>query len=600
MRKQIIYFLFFVGSILMVSCETEKPIETANLKVEITPAEAGKVNYSTENLYEGQVLEMTAVPEPNWIFKEWQLDGSGTSTTLNLLLERDNEVLAVFEKKPYPLTITIEGEGTVEERLIENPSGREYPHGSRVELTPIPKEGWVFQKWAGAFEGTTVPKQLFITENTEVVAIFVPKVSTLVLGGSEDDVLTKVVKVSGGRYLLAGSTNSSDGIFEGLSKGGQDAFLIQISPELEVEWVKVIGGSGDDYASTVIENNDGTYSLTGSFTSTDGDFSGKNKGQTDIFHMKIAQSGSTIWLNSFGASGTAIFSNSMIQSKLGFYILMGTSEGECCNQVPGNKIGGKDIVLMWISEAGDLLWSRNFGSFDDDEGTALMEASDNTIKLVGTQQPKGAQNQEDVLVINMDSNGNQLSKAVYSGSGIDIPYDIVQNQNSLLLVGSTSSTDGDFFNNGLSGSNLFLMDLAPSGAGLGAIRLFGGNQSDIGMALLKSPASNEFFVLGSSDSQDNDLANLSIGESDLVLMKVDSYLNKKFIKSFGGTKDEGFFAKPFSSELLKYAKSSLTLSQNGGLILGGTTESNDQLFEGMNHGKKDIFLIETDLDGNLK
>ncbi|MBB6328253.1 hypothetical protein FHS59_003896 [Algoriphagus iocasae] len=600
MRKQIIYFLFFVGSILMVSCETEKPLETVNLRVEITPADAGKVNYSTENLYEGQMLEMTAVPEPNWIFKEWQLDGSGTSTTLNLLLESDNEVLAVFEKKPYPLTITIQGEGTVEERLVENPSGREYPHGSLVELTPKPKEGWVFQKWTGAIEGNMVPAQLNITEETEVTAIFAPKISALLLGGSEDDVLTKVLKVSGGSYLLAGTTNSSDGIFEGLSKGGQDAFLIQVSPDLVVEWVKVIGGSGNDYTSNVIENNDGTYSLTGSFTSSDGDFSGKKKGQTDIFHLKVSPSGSTIWLNSFGANSTAIFSNSMIQSKLGFYVLMGTTEGECCNQVPGNKIGGKDIVLMWISEAGDLLWSRNYGSFEDDEGTALIETNDNNIKIVGTQQPRGAQNQEDILVINMDSNGNQLSKAVYSGSGTDIAYDIVQNQNSLLLVGSTTSTDGDFYNNGLSGSNLFLMDLAPSGSGLGTLRLFGGNQTDIGMALLKSPASNEFFVLGCSDSQDIDLANLYIGESDLVMMKVDSYLNKKSIKAYGGTKSEGYFSMPFGADSQKFTKSSLTLSKNGGLILGGTTESNDQLFEGMNHGKKDIFLIETDLSGNLK
>ena len=350
----------------------------------------------------------------------------------------------------------------------------------------------------------------------------------------------------------------------------------------------------------MIENNDGTYSLTGSFTSSDGDFSGKLKGQTDIFHMKLSQSGSTIWLNGFGANSTSIYSNSMIQSKLGPYILMGTSEGECCNQVPGNNMGGKDIVMMWINEAGELLWSRNYGSFDDDEGTALVEASDNTIKLVGTQQPKGAVNQEDLLVINMDAYGTQLSKAVYSGSGIDIGHDILQYQNSLILVGSTTSIDGDFSNYGIGNSNIFMMQLAFSGTGMGTHRIYGGNQTDMGLGLLKSPSSNEFYVIGSSNSQDNDLNNLHIGESDLVLMKVDSNLNKKFMKSFGGTKDEGYFSMPFGSALQKYAKSSITLSQNGGLILAGTTESNDQLFEGLNHGKKDIFLIETDLEGNLK
>ena len=234
MRKQITNFLLFFGSIWMVSCETEKPLQTINLRVEITPADAGKVNYISGHIISGEVLEFTAVPEPNWIFKQWELDASGNANPLNLLMDSDKQIRAVFEKRPYPLAISIEGEGTVEERLVSNPSGREYPHGSWVELTPKPKEGWVFKNWSGDLTGSIVPASINISGNTEVTAIFVPKVSTLLLGGSGDDVLTKVVKVSGGRYLLAGSTNSSDGIFEGLSKGGQDAFLIQISPELNV------------------------------------------------------------------------------------------------------------------------------------------------------------------------------------------------------------------------------------------------------------------------------------------------------------------------------------------------------------------------------
>ncbi|SIN75984.1 InlB B-repeat-containing protein [Algoriphagus halophilus] len=598
-RKKSFSILVLINLLFFGSCESEDPVKTYLLSVSVSPEYSGTITYPTNPIQEGEVVELIPVPHPNWVFKQWEQDVTGTSNPLNVLMDSDKTITGVFVKRDYPLSITIQGEGTVVESIIQNPSGREYPHGTLVSLVPVPKEGWVFSEWSGDASGTLVPLQFSVDKELQITATFVPKISTLVLGGSNDDVLAKVIKVSGGRYLIAGTTNSSDGIFEGLTKGGSDAFVIQLTSELSVEWVKVFGGSKDEYASSIIENNDGTYSVSGSFSSSDGDFANKLNGTTDVFHIKLSQSGDVIWMNSFGSSNTEVFSKSMIQSKQGAYILLATSDGTCCNNIQGGNSGGKDMMTMWISPSGNLLWTRNYGTYKDEEAIKVYETSNGTIIFLGTQQPNGALNQEDLYVVATDPNGSQLSSSVYSGSGVDVGYDVVELGSQLVVLGSTTSRDGDFSNYGFGNYNMFMMKLSQFGSGLGGIRIFGGSEDDRGFSLIKSPNSNDLIVLGVSNSLDYDLDKKNIGGADLVLVKTDNNLNKKILKTYGGSNNEIGLINSLGSLKQVIPSISLSIAPNGGLILGGTTESNDLIFEGLTFGKKDIFLIKTDEDGNL-
>jgi len=84
----------------------------------------------------------------------------------------NKSVVGVFVKRDYPLNINIEGEGTVTEVIVTNPSGREYPHGTTVELTPVPKEGWVFESWGGDLTGNEIPKQITVDKEKNVTVKF--------------------------------------------------------------------------------------------------------------------------------------------------------------------------------------------------------------------------------------------------------------------------------------------------------------------------------------------------------------------------------------------------------------------------------------------
>jgi uncharacterized repeat protein (TIGR02543 family) len=152
----------------------EDPIPTYTLSSTVSPAEAGKITASpSASTYpEGTQVTLTAEPNENWVFKQWEGDEASTSNPVQVTMASNKTLVAVFVKRDYPLTIKIEGEGTVEEKIVTNPSGREYPHGTTVELTPKPKEGWEFDGWAGDLTGKEIPKRILVDKQKNVTAKF--------------------------------------------------------------------------------------------------------------------------------------------------------------------------------------------------------------------------------------------------------------------------------------------------------------------------------------------------------------------------------------------------------------------------------------------
>lgn len=168
------YFYPLALFLVFWSCQMEEPIPTYTLSSTVSPAEAGKItaNPSASHHQDGTQVTLTAEPNENWVFKQWEGDETSTSNPVQVSMTTNKKLVAVFVKRDYPLTIKIEGEGTVEEKIVTNPSGREYPHGTTVELTPKPKEGWEFDGWAGDLTGKEIPKRITVDKPKNVTAKF--------------------------------------------------------------------------------------------------------------------------------------------------------------------------------------------------------------------------------------------------------------------------------------------------------------------------------------------------------------------------------------------------------------------------------------------
>jgi hypothetical protein len=113
------------------------------------------------------------------------------------------------------------------------------------------------------------------------------------LGGTDDDYLSSIIKTSDGGFVIAGSSRSDNGDVIGNHGGtGYDGWLLKLSSSYTIEWQECLGGTNGDHANSVIRTSDGGYALAGSTYSRDGDVLGIHAGgfSTDAWVVKLAQS----------------------------------------------------------------------------------------------------------------------------------------------------------------------------------------------------------------------------------------------------------------------------------------------------------------------
>ena len=139
--------LLILSVICLISCTKE--IIQQKLTVSVTPANGGSVSPPSNSYEKGSNVSLVATPTGEYLFKQWQGSISGTSNPTSITMDADKSVTGVFEKRQYPLTLTIEGSGTVKEEVIGIATQALYPSGTTVRLTAVPIEGWSFSGWSG-------------------------------------------------------------------------------------------------------------------------------------------------------------------------------------------------------------------------------------------------------------------------------------------------------------------------------------------------------------------------------------------------------------------------------------------------------------------
>jgi uncharacterized repeat protein (TIGR02543 family) len=88
-------------------------------------------------------------------------------------MDVDKTVIAVFEKREYPLSLTIVGSGTVKEEIIKiAAASTSYKSGTTVRLTPQPSYGYEFKGWTGDDTTTKSPLDLIISKATNLTCTF--------------------------------------------------------------------------------------------------------------------------------------------------------------------------------------------------------------------------------------------------------------------------------------------------------------------------------------------------------------------------------------------------------------------------------------------
>ena len=120
----------------------------------------------------GTIIELSASPASEWIFVEWKGDFSSVENPTQISIDKPKNITAVFEKKQYPLNIEIEGNGSVEEKIIKPGLANDYNSGTIIQLNAVPENGWSFLKWSGDLLSSKNPIEITVDMAKTIKAEF--------------------------------------------------------------------------------------------------------------------------------------------------------------------------------------------------------------------------------------------------------------------------------------------------------------------------------------------------------------------------------------------------------------------------------------------
>ncbi len=151
------------------------------------------------------------------------------------------------------------------------------------------------------------------------------KIFSKVFGGSQNDVAYSMTMGTDGSLTLAGYTTSTDGDVSG-PKGSQDYWIINVNPTNgKLNWQKVMGGTDADYANAVITDADGGYIVGGISYSGNGDVDNP-LGEGDYWVVKLSAGGNVVWKQNIGGSGNDNLRSVIYQPTVKEYFLCGDSD----------------------------------------------------------------------------------------------------------------------------------------------------------------------------------------------------------------------------------------------------------------------------------
>jgi hypothetical protein len=416
-----------------------------------------------------------------------------------------------------------------------------------------------------------------------------------VLGGSDDESGNSITRTSDDGILITGYSLSNDGDFKGMNKGSEDVFIIKLDKDGQVLWKKTLGGSGDEFGTSLTTTEDGGMVLTGTSYSNDGDFKGMKEGGPDIFVIKLNSNGEVIWKKTFGGSDEEGVGY-LTTTEDGGIVLTGWTYSKDGDFKRRSNSRSCNIFVIKLNSNGEVIWKKTFGG-EWDKGISLSTTEDGGIVVTGTTSSNNGdfkgmnKGSTDIFVIKLNSNGEVIWKKTFGGSNVDFGHSLTTTSDGgLVLTGFTKSNDGDFKGMNKGDVDIFIIKLNSLG-NVEWKKTFGGSEWDWGKSLTTT-SDGGLVLTGYTNSNDGDFKGMNKGDVDIFIIKLNSLGNVLWKRTYGGR----------GIDLVEH----LSMTSDGGIMLiGGTPsdvgdERNDGDFWNLGKGGQDIFIMKLDKDGNLK
>ena len=336
----------------------------------------------------------------------------------------------------------------------------------------------------------------------------------------------------------------------------------------EISWTQNYGGSGTDKANSIKATPDGGYILVGDTYSEDLDNT-THLGSADILVMKLTEAGDIEWQRKYGGTNLD-FGQDIIVTEDNSYILTGFS---LSTDLGTENNGFHDFIVMKLTKEGEVEWQNTYGGADYDYGRSIIQTSEGGYILVGSSYSKVQQitSFQDILVIKLTNDGEVEWQNYYGGSRTDTGERIYETADGGYIVGgTTSSSDGDV-SILRSSSDYWIFKLSKDGDMLWE-KTYGGGSGFNRLSDFFKTSDGGYVLAGKH------------GGKDYWIIKIDNIGNLDWQKSLGGSSED--------------IPSTVIQTRDQGYVVAGVTQSADgdiSTFRGIH----DIWLFKLDSRGVL-
>jgi gliding motility-associated-like protein len=340
-------------------------------------------------------------------------------------------------------------------------------------------------------------------------------------GGTGYESARDIAQTSDGGYIVLGETNSTDGGVIAGYGGTKDIWLLKLTSTGSLQWQKRYGGSGLDIGNHIEITSDGGYLIAASSSSNDGDITGNHGtgGYTDGVLMKITAAGAVQWSKCYGGSkNEELFDFKIIN---GITFLTGFTNSIDGDIPPDQK--NYDVWLLAIDQNGNKVFSKIYGGSQNDVAYCMTKGANGSLTLAGYTTSNdgdvsGAKGSQDYWILNVDQKGKLNWQKVLGGTDAEYAKTIITDKDSNYIVGGvTYSSNGDV--TGSHGeADYWTVKLSRSGNVIWK-KTWGGSDNDHMRYMIRNPATDEYYLAGDSESGDGDFNN-SLGETDFGIIKL--------------------------------------------------------------------------------
>ncbi len=338
-------------------------------------------------------------------------------------------------------------------------------------------------------------------------------------GGNDYDCARSIQQTNDGGYIIVGDSNSEN-IPRLKNHGSKDFYIIKLDSKGNIQWQKMYGGIGEDYAYCVQQTNDAGYIIAGYSWSED--IRGlKNHGRTDYYIIKLDSKGNIKWQKMYGGSG-GDYAYCVQQTTDGGYIVAGYSLSEDISRLKSH--GRTDYYIIKLDSKGNIKWQKMYGGSGDDWVYSIQQTKDQGYIVAGysySTDISGVKNygRTDYYIIKLDSKGNIQWQKMYGGICDDCAYSIQQtNDGGYIIVGDSNSENIPRLKN--HGSKDFYIIKLDSKGNIQWQKMYGGICDDCAYSIQQTNDGG-YIVVGEANEPVSTEGEYEEPWSDILILKLD-------------------------------------------------------------------------------